>query len=926
MLNSGLVVTVASLYLGGLFVLAYVSNRRAERGQSSLVNSPMVYTLSLAVYCTSWTFYGAVGSAARNGLEFLTIYLGPTIVLIGWSFLLRKLVRISSEQRITSIADFISARYGKSTFISALVTIIALIGVTPYIALQLKAVAASFDALGTTAGNAAAEGWEVLSQGHPHLFADTGFWVAVCMAAFVIIFGTRNLGADEHHPGVVAAIAFESIVKLLSLGAIAIFALYGLHDGFQDMVAKTDWHEGVRRLQGFSDGFEPRWVALTFLSAAAIICLPRQFQVAVVENADEKHLATASWLFPLYMLLVSLAVIPIAISGMTLLPATANPDLYVLTVPLASGHESLALLAFIGGLSAATSMVIVASIALAIMISNHLVTPILLRLHSFAAPDGRDVSATLLLVRRLSIVAILTLGFLYYRLTGSSSPLASIGLISFVGVAQFLPALIGGIYWEGGTRTGATAGLVAGFALWIYTLFVPSFADAGWAFMDLVETGPWAIAALKPDALMGLSGWDPLVHGVFWTITINTGLYIVVSLATRQAPLERLQSALFIDAFRRDQQSVSGVLERSATTADLIRLTRRILGPTRAHAIFRDYERRHGPANPDLMPVPDPGLIAYVERHLAGSVGAAAARTLLSQVVTGESIDLEAVIALLDETQEAIRYSQELEEKSQELEETALKLRHANEQLTKLDKMKDDFLSRVSHELRTPMTSIRSFSDILVTQDDLETDQTRRFLGIIQHESERLTRLLDEILELSRLEDGHVDWQFTDVDAVPIVRDAMEAMRGLAQDKGVVLSDALGDMSLPVHVDPDRLKQVFINLLSNGIKFNTNTAPEIWLTCVPPVNGDDAWAIQVHDNGPGIPPDDQGQIFSKFSRGWTQEAVRATDGTGLGLVISKQIMRQLGGNLVLESSDDNGSCFAVHLDALSQPAPGVQAS
>jgi Na+/proline symporter/nitrogen-specific signal transduction histidine kinase len=906
MLSWGLVVTVASLYLFGLFVIAFVSDRRAKLGRGKLINSPVVYTLSLAVYCTSWTFYGAVGSAARGGLEYITIYIGPMLVLVGWTVFLRKLVRISRQQRITSIADFISARYGKSPLISALVTIMALIGVMPYIALQLKAVAASFDALG------AAEGWGTASVQSWSLFADTGFWVAVCMAFFVIIFGTRNLGADEHHPGIIAAIAFESLVKLLSMAAIAAFVVYGLNNGVADMFANAQDHPGVRKLQQFDTGFETRWIVLTFLSATAIVCLPRQFQVAVVENTNEKALATASWLFPLYLLLVSLFVIPIAIGGMTGLPAGANPDLFILTVPLANDQQGLALLAFIGGLSAATSMVIVASIALAIMISNHLVTPLLLYFPHYSGTGSGEVSTTLLLVRRISIVVVLTLGFLYYRLTGTSSPLASIGLISFVGVAQFLPALAGGVFWNRATKAGATAGLMAGFAMWFYTLLAPSFADTSPGLGALVDAGPWGIALLMPTALFGFGDWDPLVHGLFWSMTMNVGLFVLVSLGTRQSPLERLQSAVFVDTFRSDTPTMDDALQRSATTADLVQLSRRVLGHKRTHDIFAAYARRQG--RDDQLPAPDAGLIALVERELAGTVGAASARSLLSTIVKGETISLTMVIALLDETQQAISHSRELERKSRELEQAAAQLRRANEQLTRLDRMKDDFLSQVSHELRTPMTSIRSFSAILTSSPELDNDQARHFAGIIQHESERLTRLLDQILELNRLENGEMDWTLERNDAAAIMRSAIETMRGLAHEHRVAIHDLLGTAPIAVMTDPDRLKQVCINLLSNAIKFNKSTDAAIWIRCTGPT-GAGEFELHVVDNGRGITPEHQASLFSKLSRGWNLPTQRP-EGSGLGLAISRQIMQHMGGDLVLVRSDATGSCFAMRFPAV----------
>jgi Na+/proline symporter/nitrogen-specific signal transduction histidine kinase len=902
MLSSGLIVTVAGLYLGGLFLLAWYTERRVDRGAGRFVGSSLSYTLSLAVYCTSWTFFGAVGSAARNGLEFLTIYIGPTLMLMAWWFLLRKLVRISKAQRITSIADFLSARYGKSAWISALVTVIAVVGVMPYIALQLKAITASFNALSDNPD------FPPGPAGEHGAFGDTGLWVAVCMAAFVILFGTRNLGADERHPGVVAAIAFESIVKLFSLGVIALFAIYGLNDGVRDMFNRAAEYPELQRLYMFSPGFEPRWVATTFLAAAAMICLPRQFQVAVVENSDERHLATASWLFPLYLMLFSLFVIPVAITGVTHLPQGANPDLYVLTLPLRFDHPYLALLAFIGGLSAGTSMVIMASIALSIMISNHLVTPLLLRLPRFSQPGSGDFSGTLLAVRRMSIAAILILGYVYYRAITSTNPLASIGLVSFTGVAQFLPALIGGIFWRNGTKAGATAGLLAGFAVWIYTLLLPNFANAGWPVASIVTEGPWGIEMLKPDAMFGLAGWDRLVHGLFWSLTFNILFYITVSLFTEQSAIERLQSAVFVDIFQHNTANVDDALQRSAHTEDLFRLTQSILGAERAYRLFRDYARRQG--RRDHLPVPDPALIAYVERQLASSVGAASARTLVSRIVKGERITVEAVITILDEAQEAIRYSRELERKSHELEETAGKLRRANEQLRRLDLLKDDFLSRVSHELRTPMTSIRSFAEILVGEQQIGSMQTRRFLEIIQQESERLTRLLDEILDLSRMENGQVAWSLLHVDARDVARQAIAAMAGLARERGHRLIDNLGNRPLPVFVAPDRLQQVFINLLSNAIKYNDGPEPVTWIEAVET----DAAFVEIHvrDNGPGISREDQEILFSKFARGWSEQA-RWQEGSGLGLAISRQIMVQLDGTLSLFHSSPRGSTFSVRL-------------
>lgn len=898
MLTPEVILLIGGAYLLGLFLIAYLSDRAVERGRARFIDSPLVYTLSLAVYCTSWTFYGAVGSAARSGLEFVTIYLGPTLVFMGWWLLLRKLVRITKTQQITSIADFISARYGKSSTLSALVTVIAIIGVTPYIALQLKAVATSFQALSRSAEELPAT---AVSLG---ILSDNGFWVAVALATFVILFGTRNLGADESHPGVVAAIAFESVVKLFALIAVGLFVVFGLGEG-PAFFREADWSDAVQRLYSLPEGYEARWVVTTFLAAAAIVCLPRQFQVAIVENRHERHLATAAWLFPLYLLLICLFVVPIAVAGITTLPETANPDLFVLTVPLAAGQEGLALLAFIGGLSAATSMVIVATIALSIMISNHLITPALLKANLLRSDARGDIARSVLTIRRISIVATLGLGFLYYRASTAADALASIGLISFVGTAQFLPALLGGVFWRNGTKAGAIAGLSLGFAVWLYCLLTPVFANT-WDLGALVTQGPWGLSVLKPTALFGAVGWDPLVHAVFWSLLLNGATYLAVSLMTLQTPIERLQSALFVDIFTRGGEAQHPALPRSARVEDLYHLARAVLGPARAQTLFREQARLQGRSG--LEPQPDPQFIGFVERQLAGGIGAASARLMVSRIAKGEALSVDTVMALLEETQQAIEHSRALERKSEELRETAEQLREANDKLKQLDELKDDFLSRVSHELRTPMTSIRSFSELLDEAPEMAPQRRRRFVSIIHEESLRLTRLLDEILDLSRMEQQQMDWNLQRVDAARVLRDAAATMAGLAEREGVALSVAPAPVS-PVVVDADRLKQVLLNLMSNAIKFNTNAEPQVAASVSLAA---ERVEIRVADNGPGIPPEDRDRLFTKFGRGWRERAGKAK-GSGLGLVISAQIVRAFGGEIRLERCGAEGTTFCVSL-------------
>lgn len=910
------IVVVSLAYLALLFAIAFYADRQALAGRS-LIRNPYVYTLSIAVYCTSWTFYGAVGSAARNGLEFATIYLGPTLIFLGWWFLLRKIVRISKTHRITSIADFISSRYGKSPRLGMLVTLIAVTGTMPYIALQLKAVTTSFNVL---AGYRALN--ETATLAHPTtVFADTAFWVAGGMAAFVILFGTRQIDADEHHEGVVAAVAFESFVKLFALLAVGLFVTFGLYNGFGDLFESAAEVPGVPELFAFPQSEGPRWLTLTLLSMAAAFCLPRQFQIAVVENVDERHLATASWLFPLYMLAMSLFALPIALAGLTLLPSGADPDFFVLTLPMVWEQEALALVAFIGGLSSATSMVIVAAIALSTMVCNDLVMPALLRIRWLRLTERGDLSGLLLFIRRTSIILVFLLGFGYYRLAGESGALAAIGLVSFAAVAQFVPCLVGGLFWRGGTRTGAQLALILGFAVWAYTLLLPSFARTGWLDPAFIETGPWSIAVLRPEALFGLNDWDNLAHALFWSLLANVGGYVGGSLFSSQDALERLQSALFVDVFRRPARGEGGVWTRSAAVEDLYDLVQRFLGRDRAYRAFRDYARARGRSGPSL-PEADADLIAFVERLLAGSLGAASARVVVASVAKGEMPRLEEVMKILEETHQAIEYSHKLEQKSKELEATAAELKRANARLQELDKLKDDFLSTVSHELRTPLTSIRSFAEILEDYPDLRQAQSKRYLAIITSESQRLTRLIDQILDLARLEQGRSEWNLAEIDTAQTLRAAIDAAGGLFQDRHLRLeTDILGG-GPPLCADRDRLIQVFVNLLSNAIKYADPDNGWVGVRGRPVSGG---YQVSVADNGPGVSAQDQARIFDKFAQA-TENAADRPPGTGLGLAISRHIVEYFGGRIWIDTERRGGAVFHVFLPMAVRGASAPVAS
>jgi len=867
-----LLVLASLAYVLFLFLVAWWAERRAVIGQTRWLRSPIIYTLSLSVYCTAWTFYGAVGYAARSGLEFLTIYLGPTLIMIGWWVILRKLVRIGRAQRVTSIADLVSLRFGKSNLLGMIVTLLAVIGTTPYIALQLQSVTLSFAVFASEATDGPAT---------PDL-AVTALWVAGGLAVFTILFGTRNLDVNERHHGVVMAIAVEAVVKLFALLAVGIFVIWGVAGGVSNILDKID-----QSVISNWDVDPSRWAGLTFLSAAAFLCLPRMFQVLVVENQDESHLSTASWAFPAYLLAMSLFVIPIAVVGLEVMPAGANPDLFVLTVPLQQGWEGLATFAFLGGFSSATSMVIVASIALSTMVSNHIVMPLWLRSRPFKeAQISGDVRYVLVFSRRISITVILALGYIYYRVSGGGAALASIGLISFAGVAQVLPALLGGIFWRGATRMGAATGLTVGLCVWLYTLFLPSFGGDAVIPVDWMQHGPFGISALRPQALFGVSQLDPVVHCVFWSMLLNFGLFALVSISSFPGPMERLQGAQVVNALEEPSRSPSWS-DSAVEAEDLLIMAQRIVGSNHAQALFKAQTHMQGKAG--FLPDITPDFIATLERELAGSVGAATAHAMISQIVGGAAVSVQDLMAVADEAAQIMEYSNQLESQSAELTRTALQLREANEMLTQLSVQKDAFLSQISHELRTPMTSIRAFSEILRDAQRMDDHDQSKYASIIHDEAQRLTRLLDDLLDLSVLENGQVtlNLEYTSVSDV-LDRAFAASQSSLGNMK---IKRATEYEQVQIETDPDRLSQVFINLITNASKYCQADAPKLRIKV-------HKAQTEVHvdfiDNGQGIARENQSVVFEKFAR--LSDTAKA-GGAGLGLAICREIMTNLGGQI-----------------------------
>lgn len=636
MIPGWVLLLVSAGYVGLLFAVAYAGERRAPTGPRL---RPLVYALALAVYCSSWTFYGAVGTAARTGLGFLPIYLGPLLLLVfGWR-ILERLVLVSGEQRIVSIADFISSRYGRAPGLAALVAAVAVVAAVPYIALQFKAVAMSVEVLAP--------------GGHRGALADPALYVAGLLAAFSILFGTRQVDATEHHRGMVLAVALESVVKLLAFLAIGVLAL-GHLPGTGSLLARSGQAAQAVAAQGLPGGF----VAQTLLAFVALLCLPRQFHVGVVECQDAGDVRPARWLFGVYLVLVSVMVVPITLAGTGLLHGSGvSPDAYVLALPLALDHELLALFAYLGGFSAATGMVIVASVALATMVSNDIVMPLVLR--SGALHPSESIDRRVLWVRRVTIVTIALFAYAYHRGAIGSDSLAQHGLLAFAAVAQFAPALIGGLYWRGASRAGAFAGLLAGALLWAYTLLLPALARVGWFDAGWIEQGPFGIALLRPQRLLGLQGWDPLTHGVFWSLLANVGLFVFVSVRYRPRMQEQLLAAPFLDPYAQRQPLGPGGWAAGVTSGDLLALAERILGERPAQRAFDEHaqqlDRTWSPAAPA-----DRALVQFTERLLASAIGAASARLTLTSALRGSGMELGEVVALLDEASQELRFNRQV--------------------------------------------------------------------------------------------------------------------------------------------------------------------------------------------------------------------------------------------------------------------------
>ena len=864
-MSSFLVIAIIIIYLAVIFYVAYWAEKNSK---SKWVNNPYVYTLSLAVYCTAWTYYGSVGLAATSGLKFLTIYLGPVIIIPVWILLMKKIIRISKANKISSLADFISLRYGNNRFLGALVTVVCILAIVPYISLQLKAISETFNVL---------TNHNIITN---TIVNDTTFYIAILLAIFAAFFGTQHTDASERHKGIITAVALESIIKLVFFLVIGIYITFYLFNGPSDIYkqasALPNFHL-QQRINGIEGGFN--WFFLSILSMIAIMLLPRQFQVMVVENEREKYLKKVTWLFPLYLLLFNVFVIFIAWGGNIIFQnQRVDADLYSLLLPLQNGNEFLALLVFLGGFSAAISMVVVATLALSTMLSNNLIIPYGF-LTKFSKGESKENAESIKYIRRFAIFSLIIVAYFFYRSFTLNRSLVSIGLISFVIIAQLAPGFFGGLIWRRGSAKGAIFGIIVGLVISVYTLVIPFTIDSQLLSTSIINEGLFGLEFLKPYQLFGLNLFEPVPHAFFWSLFFNIATYALISVNIVGKYRERNFAEMFVDSSKyASLHEDAYVWKGEAYVKDIRKVLTRFLGEQRTERALNLFYMKYGVAKEN--PYADARLVNFSEKLLTGSIGSASSRILIASVIKEEEISLPEVLKILDETQQTKASNKELKER---------------------DKQKDEFLDTVAHELKTPITSIRALSEILL-DDDVNSSTRKQFLSSIVTESERVSRLINSILDIEKLESGKEILQLEEHSILKTIQKSIAVIQQIASKKGIQLSIEGVEDKILIY-DEDRIVQVIINFLSNAIKFTDEKEGKIVIsTCI----NHNKMEVSVEDNGKGIASTDLNLIFNKFYQSNNQTILKPV-GSGLGLAISKQIIKSHNGKIWAENRAPQGA-------------------
>ncbi|MDQ0065314.1 signal transduction histidine kinase/Na+/proline symporter [Chryseobacterium lathyri] len=876
MMSSFALFVVVLVYLALLFLVAHLAEKKRSK---RWVNNPYIYALSLAVYCTAWTYYGSIGVAATSGLNYLPIYIGPIMIIPAWIYINTRIVRISRVNKISSLADFISLRYGNSRSFSAIITIVCLLAIVPYIGLQIKAISETFHLVTKTS----------MSN---NILTDNATFVVILIALFSSYYGTRYVDASEKRLGIISAIALESFLKLFFIIILGIFVIYFVFDGFSDIYEKASQFEDFKEKNTFN-GIEGaiNWMVLCMISATAICILPRQFHTAIIENRQEKHIKTAIWFFPLYLLIFTVFIFPIAWGGRLIFDGQhVNPEFYSILIPQHFDNTLITVFVFLGGLSSCISMIIISAITLSIMLSNNLIIPYGL-LGKFKSDNEVQNTRNITNIRKFSIFALIIMAFVFYKYFILKTSLDSVGLISFVVIAQLAPSFFGAIFWRRGSYKGAVAGLLAGLAICYFGLIIPQYYFSyNQELKGIIREMYDAFTFFNIPFLSRIS------QIFFWSVFTNTALFTIISVSVKGNYRERNFAELYVDIDKHILNHENAFVWRgTAYVSDIKNILERFLGKNKTEQALRIFNLKY---NIDSKTeTADSRFIKFSENLLAGRIGTASAKILIEGVTKEDKISLKEVLNILEESKENIILNKKLTEQSEELQKLSDDLRTANENLIVKDRQKDDFLDSVAHELRTPITAIRSAGEILADDDDIPFDIKQEFLNNIITESDRLSEIINDILYLDKLEHGEIALNIKENNILETYKKALNPLLHLIQQKNIHLSEVnLLNQTVFEH-DEAKMIQLFQNIFGNALKFTDDQGTiQTKLS-----EKEDHVIITIFNTGRHIPEEDLEMVFDKFYQSKNQNILKPT-GSGLGLAISKKIVQAHSGTIKAENS------------------------
>ena len=891
-MNSYLLFALVILYLGILFFIAYF----AEKKRSSFwVNNPYVYSLSLAVYCSAWTYYGSIGVAANQGLEYMAIYVGPIIIIPSWMYLNSKIIRISRVNKISSIADFIGLRYGNSRSLSAIIALVCILAIIPYIALQIKSISETFHLITVT-------------ENSTSILFDSSTYVVIIIALFSSYYGTKYVDASEKRLGIISAVAAESFFKLIFFVILGLFVVYGVFNGFEDIYRQAEKLPDFAAKNSFN-GLEGsfNWFLMLMLSMSAIFLLPRQFHTAIIENRKEKHIKTAIWLFPLYLLIFNFFVFPIAWGGKILFfGQDVNPELYSILIPQKFGNIFISTLVFFGGLSACISMIIISSISLSIMLSNNIIIPYGW-LDKFKSENDTDNTKSIVNIRKVSIFLLIISGFIFYKYLLLGKSLFSIGLVSFVLIAQLAPSFFGAIFWRRGTYAGSVSGIIVGVLLCFLGLILPSFSE------NFVQSEFYQSEFFSFFKIPYLS---PITQIFFWSMLVNSALFILISANTVSNYRERNYAELYVDIDDYIQNHENAYIWKgTANVSDIQKILGRFLGQKKTEQALKIFNLKYNIT--DESDTADSRFIKFSENLLSGRIGTASAKILIEGVTKEDKISLPEVLQILEESKENISINKQLSEQSSQLLKLSGDLQVANINLIEKDQQKDEFLDSVAHELRTPLTAIRATSEILLDDEDMPAELKKDFLENIISESDRLNEIINDILYLDKLETGTISLHISENNIIETFKKSLKPLLHLFDQRHLHHSEVHLLENEMYQFDEQRMIQVFQNILGNALKF-TNEQGMIQTKFQ---EKDDQLKISIFNTGKTIPEEDLEFIFDKFYQSKNQN-LRKPIGSGLGLAICKKIMIAQNGNIEVKNKEI-GVSFEIYLPKENESVPNA---